>query len=253
MFFSGNGGILSVSWKCYSQTDVGLVRSENQDSILVDGQQGLFVVADGMGGHQGGAVASRMAVKIIEQSLKGRPDPQKPASLDDIKSACLKANQAIYAKGQKDITLRGMGTTLCLFSISKNGQACIANIGDSRLYMNKHDQLWLLTEDHNFLTQQLKACFLSKESPPEPSAEDDVLTKSVGFFPSVEPDIFEKPVEKGEQYLICSDGLNGFVPDPEIHQILKNFCGQDVPKECIKKALKAGGGDNVSVIFIEIQ
>ena len=243
---------MSLSWKSYSGTDVGLVRQENQDSILANNEQGLFVVADGMGGHQGGAVASKMAVQIIAESLTSQSGSVQPANKDDIKTACLKANRTIYAKGQRDITLRGMGTTLCLLSVNKNGQAHIANIGDSRVYMNKEGKFWLLTEDHNFLTQQLKACFLSKENMPAPSAEDDILTKSVGFFPSVEPDIFEKTVEKGEQYLICSDGLSGLVPDSEIHEILKNFSGQDVPKECIKKALTAGGTDNVSVIFVEI-
>ena len=79
----------------------------------------------------------------------------------------------------------------------KRPMAYVVNIGDSRMYMSKNDQFWLLTEDHNFLTQQLKSSFLSQESPPEPSAEDDILTKSVGFFPSVEPDIFEKTVERG--------------------------------------------------------
>ena len=241
---------MSLSWKSYSETDVGLVRPENQDSILVDNEHGLFVVADGMGGHQGGAVASKMAVQILAESLLTRSGPVQPANRNDIQSACLRANRAIYTKGQKNITLRGMGTTLCLLSVNKNGQAYIANIGDSRIYMYKEDKLWLLTEDHNFLTQQLKACFLSKESRPVPSAEDDILTRSVGFFPSVEPDIFEKTVEKDEQYLICSDGLSGFVPDSEIHAILKNFSGQDVPKQCINKALSAGGGDNVSVIFV---
>ena len=244
-----------MDFKFYSGTDVGRVRKENQDSILVNGKHGLFVVADGMGGHQGGAVASRLAVQIIERHLVGNSEAKAPEEVGPthIKQACLAANKAIYMEGQKNITLRGMGTTLCFLYIHKNGQAYIANIGDSRIYMNKNNKLWLLTEDHNFLTQQMKACFLSGEKRPEPTPEDDVLTKSVGFFATVEPDIFEKTVEKGEQYLICSDGLSGFVSDSEIHDVLKNTAGQDVPKECIKRALTAGGGDNVSVILIEIQ
>ena len=244
---------MGFKWKFYSDTNVGRVRKENQDSILVNGEHGLFVVADGMGGHQGGAVASRLAVQIIERHLIGDSEKTGKVSSSHIKQACLAANKAIYLEGQKDIMLRGMGTTLCFLYIHKDGRAYIANIGDSRIYMNKNNKLWLLTEDHNFLTQQLKACFLSGEKRLESSPEDDVLTKSVGFFATVEPDIFEKTVEKGEQYLICSDGLSGFVSDSEIHDILKNTAGRNVPKECIKKALTAGGGDNVSVIVVEIQ
>ena len=88
---------------------------------------------------------------------------------------------------------------------------------------------------------------------PEPTSENSALTKSVGFFASVEPDIFERQVEKGEKYLICSDGLSSFVPDTEINAILQNHSLQNVPKECIKRALDAGGDDNVSVIVIEVQ
>ena len=254
--FDGKQGVnVDLKWVFYSATDTGLVRKENQDSMLTEGQEGLFVVADGMGGHQGGAVASRMAVQIVGRQLTKKKEKEEDSSvsLNSIKTACLSANKAIYREGQKNISLRGMGTTLCLFYVNKDGHAYIANIGDSRIYMNKNDKLWLLTEDHNFLTQQLKACFLAGEERLGPSAEDEVLTKSVGFFADVEPDLFEKTVEKGDQYLMCSDGLSGFVPDTEIHDILKNFPLQDVPKECIKKALMAGGGDNVSVIVIEIQ
>ncbi len=236
----------------YSATDVGLVRHNNQDSILADGNNRLFMVADGMGGHKGGEVASLLAVKTLSNKLTGKTKKNK-SLFEDIYSACVEANKVIYNKSQKKVELRGMGTTLCLFLVRHDGLAYIANIGDSRLYMEKQGKMWLLTEDHNFITNQMKTSFLSGEDMPEPTSENSALTKSVGFFASVEPDIFERQVEKGEKYLICSDGLSSFVPDTEINAILQNHSLQNVPKECIKRALDAGGDDNVSVIVIEVQ
>lgn len=236
----------------YSATDVGLVRHDNQDSLLVDGDNRLFIVADGMGGHQGGEVASSLAVQVVSRKLAGVV--KKEGSLfNDIREACLEANKVIHDEGRKNVELRGMGTTLCLFIIKENGQAYIANIGDSRLYMEKNNQMWLLTEDHTFLNNRLKAAFLSGETVSPTSIEENVLTKSVGFFPTIEPDIFEKTVEPKEKYLICSDGLSGFVSNQEIQTILKTYPLQDIPGECIKRALDAGGEDNVSVIAIGIQ
>ena len=236
-----------------SATHVGLVRSNNQDSILSNADNQLFVVADGMGGHQGGEVASKMAVQVILKMLEGKAEKEE-SLVDDLKLACAEANRTIYNEGQKREDLKGMGTTLCLFMISKHdNKGYIVNIGDSRLYMLKAGEMWLLTEDHNFLTSHMKASFLSGESVPANIFEENSLTKSLGFYPSVEPDIFEKKVEKGEKYLICSDGLSGFVPYEEIQAILQTYPLEQVPKVCVKKALEAGGGDNVSVIAIEIQ
>ena len=237
----------------YSATDIGPVRKNNQDSILADGDRGLFIVADGMGGHQGGEVASRLAIQTVSQRIGQVVQKHNDISSVDVREACMEANRVIYEEGQKHINLRGMGTTLCLLTVGKDGQAYIANIGDSRLYMEKDGQMWLLTEDHNFVTNQLKVGFLSGEPVLEISSEDNVLTKSVGFFVTVKPDIFERKVEKKEKYLICSDGLSGFVPDQEIRNILTNCALQDVPGECMKKALEHGSDDNISVIVIEIQ
>lgn len=236
----------------YSATDVGLVRHNNQDSILADGNNRLFMVADGMGGHKGGEVASLLAVKTLSNKLAGKTKKNTSLS-EDIRLACVETNRVIYNKSQKKVELRGMGTTLCLFLVRHDGLAYIANIGDSRLYMEKQGKMWLLTEDHNFITNQMKTSFLSGEDMPESTSENNALTKSVGFFASVEPDIFERQVEKGEKYLICSDGLSSFVPNKEINAILQNYPLQNVPKECIKRALDAGGDDNVSVIVVEVQ
>ncbi|MDE0119725.1 MAG: protein phosphatase 2C domain-containing protein [Bdellovibrionales bacterium] len=237
----------------YSATDIGPVRRNNQDSILADGDKGLFIVADGMGGHQGGEVASRLAVQIMSQQIEKIQQKQEVFLSTNLREACVETNKIIHNEGQKDLNLRGMGTTLCMLLVEKNGQSYIINIGDSRLYMEKDGQMWLLTEDHNFLTNQKKASFLSGDPEWEASSEDNVLTKSVGFFPNVDMDLFERKVEKKEKYLICSDGLSGFVPDQKIRNILTKCDLQDIPGECIKTALEYGSEDNISVIVIEVQ
>ena len=150
-----------------------------------------------MGGHQGGEVASSLAVQVISRKLAGVVK-KEGSLLDDIRVACIEANRVIYNEGRKNSELRGMGTTLCLFVIKEDGQAYIANVGDSRLYMEKDNRMWLVTEDHNFLTNQLKASFLSGENVTTSSGEENVLTKSVGFFPTVERRFLKKRWKKGK-------------------------------------------------------
>ena len=234
----------------YTATHVGLVRPVNQDSILADEKNKLFIVADGMGGHQGGEVASKLAVEEIFKHLDGKTQ-ENSSLMDEMKMAFEKANTSVFLKGEKNIELRGMGTTLCVFYINED-TAYIGNVGDSRLYMAKDNKLWQLTEDHSFTTNQIKAKILiGKEDTNVQNSH--FLTKSVGFLPTVEPDFSIKTLQKGEIYLLCSDGLCGFVANEVIKDILFNCPVETVADECVKKALEAGGEDNISVIAIEIQ
>ena len=234
----------------YTATDVGLVRSVNQDSVLADEKNKLFIVADGMGGHQGGEVASQLAVQEVLKQLDGKT-AENSSLTDEIKIAFENANSTVFNEGEKNIELRGMGTTLCVFFMNEDN-AYIGNVGDSRLYLSKDDKLWQLTEDHSFTTNQMKAKILmGKEDTTIQNSH--FLTKSVGFLPSVEPDFSVKNLQKGEIYLLCSDGLCGFVTNEVIKDILLNCPIETVADECVKKALEAGGEDNVSVIAIEIQ
>ncbi|MYE07832.1 MAG: serine/threonine-protein phosphatase, partial [Oligoflexia bacterium] len=125
----------------YSATDIGPVRRNNQDSILTDGDKGLFIVADGMGGHQGGEVASSLAVQIMSQQVEKILQKQDGISSMDLREACVETNKMIHNEGQKNMNLRGMGTTLCMLFVEKDGQSYIINIGDSRLYMEKDGQM----------------------------------------------------------------------------------------------------------------
>ena len=173
--------------------------------------------------------------------------------MNHIKEAYEKANRMIHTKGLQNIQLRGMGTTMCLLTITEDGIGYIGNVGDSRLYLLKDQVLWQLTEDHTFITHQIKANLITgQQSEITATTEDHMLTKSVGFAKEVEPDIFKKDVQPNETYLICSDGLTGTVSNEEIQNILNTYTGQQRVNQCIKKALERGGGDNISVIVIEI-
>ncbi len=237
----------------YSGTHTGLVRTENQDTMITDGENRIFIVADGMGGHKGGKNASALGVKIIHETLKKTIHENPSASMNHIKEAYEKANRMIHTKGLQNIQLRGMGTTMCLLIITADGTGYIGNVGDSRLYLLEDQILWQLTEDHTFITHQIKANLITgQQREIIATAEDYMLTKSVGFAKEVEPDIFKKTVQPNEVYLICSDGLTGTVSNKEIQNILNTYNGQQRVNQCIKKALERGGGDNISVIIIEI-
>ncbi len=237
----------------YSQTHIGLVRSENQDSIMTDGVHNLFIVADGMGGHKGGKTASRLAIQTISSYLTKKLTEDSPCIALDIEKSYEEANRRIYNKGIQNPELRGMGTTVCLFLVREDGTAYIGNVGDSRLYMLKDGTLWQLTEDHTSITSQIKAGLLTGQKVPKsPFSEDHMLTKSVGFLSDIQADVFTKKVHSKEVYLLCSDGLTGAVSNEEIQNHLQSHQGKHRVQHCLNQALQKGGADNISVIVVEI-
>ena len=237
----------------YAQTHVGRVRTENQDSIVASKENQLFIIADGMGGHQGGEVASQMAIDILQDKLKQKYLAADPKNIKkDIYDAYLTANSLIYNKGQNDLKLQGMGTTLCTMLIGKDNIAYIGNVGDSRLLLYRDNMIWQLTEDDTFIADQLKNALITEEKLSTDRLDSHILTKSVGFQNTLEPDIFQKKLYKGEKYLLCSDGLSGLVSTQQIQDILEKSSCEEATKQCIDEALSMGGSDNVSVIVVEI-
>ena len=229
-------------------TDVGLKRKQNQDTILLDPDLGLYIVADGMGGHKGGEVASAMACELIQKRFKEELDKGidiDPQSL--ILSAYVDACEQIYLRSsEQDLDLKGMGTTVVLLFFYK-GTVYIGNVGDSRAYLFRAPHMWPLTEDHSFVYEQLKEGIGVSDN-----IGKNVITRSVGFEREVLADVFEREVEPGDKYLICSDGLCGLVPDEEISRILHKIKNVDIPGECVVAAHNAGGDDNISAIVIQI-
>jgi len=228
-------------------TDKGLRRETNQDSCLINRELGLFIVADGMGGHSGGEVASSMAVETVEEIML-QPESRKKLPRELLLHCCEEASRRIFDKAAERPELSGMGTTMVMSYFSKNS-IYIANIGDSRCYMYRNDHLWQITEDHSLINEQLRAGVMSEEQVMK-FVGRNVITRSVGYERDVYPDIIEREITPGEIYLMCSDGLSSLVPDDKICQILSQNTPDKAVKACVEQALANGGDDNVTVLLL---
>jgi PPM family protein phosphatase len=245
----------TVRPKVTCKTDVGLRRERNEDSFLYDEELGLYCVADGMGGHRGGEVASSMAVKTLLEFVRGvRTQNRKYGARELLVRGYEEASSKIYDKSHiESPELHGMGTTL-VTALASDDSLFIGNVGDSRAYLFSQDRLWQLTEDHSLVNEQLRAGLIKEEDLPR-LTNRNVITRSVGFEREVQVDIIERPMAKGDLYLLCSDGLCGLVDDQVIYDSIKKH-GVDKPDaivtDCIEEAKAAGGDDNVTVMIITV-
>ena len=240
-----------MSLHFWCRTDVGRKRESNQDSYLMNKDLGLFIVADGMGGHSGGEVASSIAVQTVEDVVQSPPIPDmNPRDL--LTYAYAEASRRIYDKAaNENPELMGMGTTMVL--VYKSGSSFfIGNVGDSRCYLFRNPHLWQVTEDHSLVNEQLRAGLLKEEQVKTFSAKN-VITRSVGYERDVMVDILERPLHKGDILLLCSDGLSGLVSDEAIAEIIRTTAPGQIVDKCVNQALKNGGDDNVTVLVIAVQ
>ena len=229
-------------------TDKGLRRDSNQDSCLINKELGLFIVADGMGGHSGGEVASSIAVETV-QDVMLQPDAMKKPPRELLQKCYEQASARIYDKAAfESPELAGMGTTMVIGHVRDNN-FYIGNVGDSRCYLFKKPYLFQLTEDHSLINEQLRAGVMSEEQVMQYVGRN-VITRSVGYERDVYPDIIEREVSPGETYLICSDGLSSLVPDEKICEILNKNTPDKAAKACVEQALANGGDDNVTVMLV---
>ena len=240
------------------QSDVGRVREENEDAFLVSDELGLYIVADGMGGHFGGKTASNLAVKTLNESITeqrenivsgAKEEPLESSSVprilaDAVRFAC----GTIYAAAQEDPELHGMGTTVTSM-VLQNERAFIAHVGDSRCYLQREDRIIQITDDHSLVNEQIKAGLITPEEARE-SRLKNIITRSVGFEKDVAVDTFALPVRPGDKFLICSDGLANFVDDTEIGIALATLPLNEVPERMIHLANERGGDDNITVVCI---
>lgn len=241
-------------------TDTGMVRKFNEDSIAVDEEIGLMVLADGMGGYMAGDVASAMATSVITGQLKGalnlnatqqeggRFSPQTLA----VQAAAERANQSILKVARKNPQCQGMGTTLTL-ALFHDDRISIAHVGDSRLYRLRYDRLEQITMDHSLLQDQIKAGLIDSEDA-KLSHNRNLVTRALGKDETVEVDLREEDVLPGDIYLICSDGLNDMVEDADIELALCELRA-NLPlaaKILVQMANDNGGHDNVSVILARV-
>jgi PPM family protein phosphatase len=232
------------SW-CIS--DTGLKRKSNQDSFLIDERLGVFIVADGVGGHMGGEVASSVAVETVREVV-GQHQSKNSDSKQLIKRAYEEASHIIFDRAAKDNQLEGMGTTMVLGYFFEN-KIFIGNVGDSRCYLFRKPYIWQLTEDHSLVNEQIRLGLMTEEQARKTIAKN-MITRSVGFERDVFPDILEREVSAGDIYVLCSDGLTGMVTDEKIAKVILETPIDHVAETLIQKALQNGGDDNVTVLVL---
>ena len=243
-------------------TDVGRMRSHNEDSISTDEEVGLVVLADGMGGYKAGEVASGIATSLIMSEVKEALGVLNPGDVDDesgfsaesllMEKSAISANKAIYETSQSQSRLSGMGTTL-VTALFYDNRVTIAHVGDSRLYRLRGEHFEQITRDHSLLQELVDRGFYTEEEAKN-SNKKNVVTKALGVDADVAPEVQEEVCLENDVYLLCSDGLNDMVEDCDIHMVIKTLSGniQLAAEQLVEMANDLGGKDNISVILVKI-
>jgi protein phosphatase len=225
-------------------TDVGLVRSNNQDELLV--ATGLFAVADGMGGAAAGEVASATAIRQLREAFEAGE-----ATAENLSAAAQSANRAVWDQAEANPEMRGMGTTLVALALVEEGSLAAINVGDSRLYRFHEGALQQITSDHNLVAELVAEGRLSKEEA-EYHPRRNIMTRALGVDPEVPVDLFPLEVEPGDRFLLCSDGLPRELSDDSIASLLRRLADpQQAALELVNEAKRRGGNDNITVVLVD--
>ena len=250
-----------MRFETFAHTDIGPVRENNEDYFSVDQENGLFIVADGMGGHSSGEVASFIAVQTVQQVLLEGEDPDETRLSRDIvdeeesirerlryamNQACVKIRQAAL----ENPVHRGMGTTLTILLV-EDGIAHFSHVGDSRLYMYSNGFLRRLTRDHTVVQNEIDAGRLTPELA-RLAPHKNILTQSVGYHGTVEPVTSTRPVGDGDILLLCSDGLTDPIDDATLEEVIATTPFDDLAFHLVDLALEKGGEDNITVVVVKV-
>jgi len=236
-----------------ARTDVGMIRSGNEDHYAAeaDPQRGLFIVADGMGGHAAGEVASEMAVQIVVRELTEIRDLETNGVERRVTESLKTANHAIHERTLTEVDKQGMGTTVSVLIIAGR-RYLIGQVGDSRVYLLRDGALTQLTKDHSYVQEQVDAGFLTPEQA-RYHPYSNVITRCVGASQDVEPDIYRGEVKIGDVFLVASDGLTGMVDDRRLQTLLLSRTTPDRKvHQLIQEANGRGGLDNITAIVVEV-
>lgn len=237
--------------RSFSITDVGMVREVNQDYVFVTDNplgplRNLFIVADGMGGHQAGDFASKYTVEVVKRELSGREGQDiERALISSIKTA----NKEIIDKASADSQLKGMGTTIVAATIV-NQMMYFANVGDSRLYLINQGIIQL-TKDHSLVEEMVRLGGIKPEEAKN-HPDKNIITRAIGAKEDVEIDFYEHRLKKGDIILMCTDGLSNMVEDEELFHIVQG--GRDIveaAESLVNSAKENGGTDNIGIVLIE--
>jgi serine/threonine protein phosphatase PrpC len=252
---------LALTTEAFGLTDVGRKRQHNEDSMLVEPALGLFVVADGMGGHAAGEVASARTAEVVKQQIASNPaglrELEANASPEArnlaaglMEQAVQRACADVYRMAVADPSKRGMGTTF-VGLLARGGKGVIGHVGDSRVYLVRNGQCHRLTEDHTLVAAQLKAGTITKEQAAT-SQYRNVITRAVGIQESVQVDTLIVDMVPGDTYILCSDGLHGYLQDDEVAPLVAAVEPKELPKRLIALANERGGKDNITAVVVTV-
>ena len=246
----------------HALTDVGRKRKGNEDSLFINPEQNLFVVADGMGGHAAGEVASRVAVESINEFVcmtSGDEEITWPFGLDEsmsydgnrLKTSVRYANNKVLAATKESAEYEGMATTVVAVLID-GATANLAHVGDSRIYLFRNGSLLQLTSDHSWVNEQLQGGMLTAEQARSHPLRN-VVTRALGGKPDLDVEMQVHEALPGDMLLLCSDGLTTMVPDAEIQRLLSESGGEleKAAAVLVEEANKHGGEDNITVILLQ--
>jgi PPM family protein phosphatase len=233
--------------KSHAITDIGMKRKINQDAFLKDDELRLYVVADGMGGHRGGEVASQLSVQVMQTFCKSNASFAPRELLDKaVNAAC----QAIYEQSTGNAELAGMGTTIVAMLFDA-GVVSIAQVGDSRVYLMNQHGIWQITEDHSLVNEEIRAGRLMAGQAASYQFKN-VITRSVGYESKVNVDIYRRAVQPGDIFLLCTDGLSGLVSMSEMHDAIIHKGLDSGLSSLISLANSRGGDDNITGLVTEV-
>jgi serine/threonine protein phosphatase PrpC len=246
-------------------SDVGLQREGNEDALLVQPSLGLYIVADGMGGHLAGEVASRVAVEIVGRSFRqwleadipddelfGYPDPSLSRTGNYIKSSISLANRVIYEMATEYEQYNGMGTTIVTLFVAPD-LVVAANVGDSRIYMVRDGRIERMSRDHTIVSEHVEMGVMTEEEAAK-SPLRHILTRNLGSAESVEAEVFEIVPSGGDRFILCSDGLTDLANDKEILELALVEDGPELlSRKLVDLALQRGGHDNTTVVSVFVE
>lgn len=243
----------------FALTDVGRRRTENEDGFIADDEVGLFAVCDGMGGHAAGEIASSLALEIVRKEVRSNTrilralaadasGLHRAAAVELMERAVQRACREIFRMAEADASKRGMGTT-CAALLIAGGKGVIAHVGDSRIYLLRNGQLHQLTEDHTLVQTQLKQGVITPDQA-ETSPFRNVITRAVGIQESVQVDTLLTDILPGDLFLLCSDGLHGYLSEGETQKLLATEAPEALPRLLIDLANERGGRDNITAVVV---
>ena len=236
-----------------ANTHVGMVRSGNEDAMHAeaDASRGIYIVADGMGGHAAGEVASAMAIETTAAHIRRASDEAVPGLGPVLTEAVKEANRAIYQRTLAEPDKQGMGTTATALVVGQ-GQWIVGHVGDSRIYLLRDGTFTQVTRDHSYVQEQVDAGYLTPEQA-KYHPFSNVITRCVGVAQEVVPDVIKGELRAGDTFLLASDGLTGMVDDPVLSRILASRPSPGPMVDAmIREANRGGGVDNITAIVVRI-